>query len=70
MDYTRQRAFESRDYLSKQIVKRLKKDRQSRAIYTEMPGGVLEGLGPVIANDVPTKDSGERKTCQAQHTPP
>ena len=42
MDYTRQRAFESRDYLSKQIVKRLKKDRQSRAIYTEMPGGVLE----------------------------
>ena len=67
MDYTRQRAFESRDYLPYQIVQRLKKDRQSRTIYTEMPGW---DLGPVIANDVPTKDSGERKTCQAQHTPP
>ena len=42
MDYTRQRAFESRDYLPHQIVQRLKESRRSRAIYTEMPGGVLE----------------------------
>ena len=56
--------FESRDYLSKQIVKRLTKDRQSRAIYTEMPGWVLEGLGPVIANDVPTKTAEREKPAK------
>ena len=52
MDYTRQRAFESRDYRSKQIVQRLKKSRRSRAIYTEMPGGVLDQS---LLMTVPTK---------------
>ena len=29
-----------------------------------MPGGVLEGLGPVIANDVPTKTAEREKPAK------
>ena len=66
MDYTQQRVFESRYYCSNQIVKGFKKVDKTESSTLRRP----RGLGTVIANEVPTKDSGERKACLAQQTPP